>query len=543
MAVTGSLRETSLADVLQLLALGRKSGCLSVADRESFGYVYFDRGLISYASIVNRRDRIGDLLVKNGLVTPQALAEAVAAQDARRGERLGEILVERGEITREVLARYIRLQVEEAVYFLFTWRQGIFTFAADRVPEAGAMLFAINPENVLLEGARRVDEWSLIEKKIPSLDLVFGLAATVAELPEGEITREQRRVLPLIDGTRSVREVVDASGLVEFDAVKALFGLVQAGFAREIGRRPRAPGEGARGVEEHRNLGVAFYRTGMLPEASREFHRVLQAAPGDASAAFYLGLVDLRGGRPQRAVRRFRSAIEHGAAPGAAFHDAALALEALGLVEDAALALDEASATLGSYPPLLLSRAVLLCKASRPREAARAFAAYRRAAGDGAQPPAVYYAFAMIAEGACGRISVASRLAEEGARRYPHVGQVMLHAGAVRERLAAWEEAEMLYRAAVQAEPELAPARLALGDALYRRGAHAEAAEQYERLLDLAPDRADEAAFRLGNVRYGQGARAEAARLWRRALELNPDHAEARTKLELIEGAAEQRSA
>jgi len=79
MAIRGSLREASLPDVLQLLAMGRKSGCLSVTHRQAFGTIYFDRGRISYASIVNRRDRLGDLLVKNGLISAAELDAAVAA--------------------------------------------------------------------------------------------------------------------------------------------------------------------------------------------------------------------------------------------------------------------------------------------------------------------------------------------------------------------------------------------------------------------------------------------------------------------------------
>ena len=64
MAIKGSLKEASIPDVLQLLSMGKKSGCLSVTHRQSFGYIYFDKGRICYASIVNRRDRLGDILVK-----------------------------------------------------------------------------------------------------------------------------------------------------------------------------------------------------------------------------------------------------------------------------------------------------------------------------------------------------------------------------------------------------------------------------------------------------------------------------------------------
>src|SRR4051812_37711195 len=99
MAIRGSLKEASLPDVLQLLAMGKKSGCLSVAHRTNFGYIYFDKGRISYASVVNRRDRLGDLLVKNGQITQAQLDEAIAAQGRRRDKRLGELLVELDALT------------------------------------------------------------------------------------------------------------------------------------------------------------------------------------------------------------------------------------------------------------------------------------------------------------------------------------------------------------------------------------------------------------------------------------------------------------
>src|SRR6185436_4686194 len=177
MAIKGSLKEASLADVLQLLSLGQKSGCLSVADRNQFGYIYFEKGRISYASLVNRRDRLGDIMVKAGKLTQQQLEEGIKAQSKERGKRLGEILMSLGFLTREVLETQMRYQIEEAVFYLFTWTQGSFNFETDVRPDAQDFLVSINPESLLLEGARRVDEWSLIEKKIPSFDLIFAVVS------------------------------------------------------------------------------------------------------------------------------------------------------------------------------------------------------------------------------------------------------------------------------------------------------------------------------------------------------------------------------
>ena len=135
MAIKGSLKEASLPDVLQLLALGQKSGCLSIADRSNFGYIYFERGRISYASIVNRRDRLGDILVKHGTISPEQLDTAIHRQFKERDRKLGEILVGMGVLTQEDLERYMRVQIEESVYYLFTWTQGSFNFEADVRPD------------------------------------------------------------------------------------------------------------------------------------------------------------------------------------------------------------------------------------------------------------------------------------------------------------------------------------------------------------------------------------------------------------------------
>ncbi|HSG49956.1 MAG TPA: DUF4388 domain-containing protein, partial [Longimicrobiales bacterium] len=278
MAIEGSLQDVSLADICQLLAMGRKTGCLTITDRSNFGYIYFRDGRVIYASVLNRRDRLGELLVRNQVITRSQLSEAMEVQSKNRGSRLGEILVRNAGLSEDELRRYVSLQIEEAVYHLFTWGQGSFHFDPDQEPEeVGVFLVNIPAENLLLEGARRVDEWSLIEKKIPSMDLVFEVVKNPGEADEEvELTRHQLRILPLVDGERTVDEIVGESGLVEFDVGKALYGLIQAGFLQRGGRRSEVSSSAPvdEQVQQRLNLGVAFYRSGMFEDASREFQSV-----------------------------------------------------------------------------------------------------------------------------------------------------------------------------------------------------------------------------------------------------------------------------
>src|SRR5881394_1600714 len=310
MAIRGSLKEASLPDVLQLLSMGKKTGCLSVGHRGSFGYIFFDKGKIAYASIVNRRDRLGDMLVKNGKITQEQLNHAVDAQIRRRDKKLGELLIEQRALSRDQLQEFLKVQIEEAVYFLFTWTDGSFNFEPEVAPEQQDILVSITPESLLLEGARRVDEWSLIEKKIPGFDLIFVVDRDRLAISEAKLTDTQQRILPLLDGSRDVNHVIEDSGLGEFEIGKALYGLITAGFVHRAGRTASAADAqitDAR-VEEHRNLGIAFYKTGMLDEATREFRRVAELRSGEANAHFYLGLVALKQARWPEAMEALRLA-------------------------------------------------------------------------------------------------------------------------------------------------------------------------------------------------------------------------------------------
>ena len=126
MAIEGALQDVSLADICQLLGMGNKTGCLSITDRSNFGYVYFEKGRVIYASVLNRRDRLGELLVRNHIITRKDLSRATALQAETKGKRLGEILVEIEALSEENLHKYIQMQIEEAVYHLFTWTRGSF---------------------------------------------------------------------------------------------------------------------------------------------------------------------------------------------------------------------------------------------------------------------------------------------------------------------------------------------------------------------------------------------------------------------------------
>jgi tetratricopeptide (TPR) repeat protein len=532
MAIKGSLKEASLPDVLQLLAMGKKSGCLSVTHRQSFGYIYFDKGRICYASIVNRRDRLGDILVKNGLITQAQLDESVGVQNTQRDKRLGEILVERAFIAREELHRYIRLQIEEAVYYPFTWNQGTFNFEADVVPDEQDFLVSINPESLLLEGARRVDEWSLIEKKIPSFDLVFEIDRNRLAENTAEFTTEQETLVRLIDGKRDVAGLIDESGLGEFDAGKALYGLVTAGFLHRVGRtKPAETVSSDARVTEHRNLGVAFYKAGMLDEAVREFRRVNELRPGDELASFYAGLVLLRQGRWQDAVTLFQQMVARRAASAAVYHNLSYALERLGRYDEASDVLGQAMRVGANDPRTLLASGVLALRRGDIIEA-DVLIAEAASHWDRRPKPAAWYHYAALTAALSNDIDRAINVLSDGVAAHPHSAVLLNNLGVALERRGRLADASMAFERGALEDATLPQLHKNLGDSYYRSGRYDDALESYLRAVKHRPNLGADVYLKLGNLRYRRQEREEANRCWKRALELEPTNAIARTNLE-----------
>ena len=534
MAIKGSLKEASLPDVIQLLFLGRRTGCLALADRHNFGTIYFDEGQLVYASIVNRRDRLGDILMRSGRITAEQLRDAVDRQQGDRDHKLGEILVQMGALPREELERYMRVQIEEAVYYLFTWTSGTFNFEAGVRPEREDFLVRINPEYLLLEGARRVDEWSLIEKKIPSFDLIFAVDGSHIGASAPELSDEQRRLVPLLDGTRDVTQLVEESGLVEFEAGKALFGLITAGFAHRVGTSAAtAPRVNDSRVDEHRNLGIAFYKAAMLDEALREFRRVADLRPADSSAPFFLGLIALKQSRWEEAVDELTQAVEKSGQRPAALHNLGVALERLGRLDEADRAYGDAAARARDDARVMLGWGVVALKRGEFQVAQGRLARARELVGT-RTPPALWYWASTLVSAGLDDPEGAGSVAEEGASAHPGSAVLRNNLAVLRELAGDVAGAETMLRAALAEDPSLPQISKNLADILYRNGRYEDAREAYDRAAKLAPDLGDDLYFKLGNIAYKRRDHDRARESWRRATELNPGHELARANLDML---------
>ena len=274
MALEGTIKDFGLPDIFQLIGLQRKTGTLTLQSDKEEVTVTFENGMVVMADSSAKRleDRLGHVLVKQGKLSAARLEEALQTQKATL-QRLGHILVTSNAISAKDLRDALQVQVSQIVFKVFRWRDGEYLFApTDSVDYDRDNFAPMSADFILMEGIRMVDEWPIIEKKIPSMDLVFRPVVDHAliEVVEGEgeetafgsltdakragastkirLTRQEENIFRKVDGTRTVQGIIDATGLPEFETCRTLFDLLTRNLISTAGRGAAKASE--TGIEE-----------------------------------------------------------------------------------------------------------------------------------------------------------------------------------------------------------------------------------------------------------------------------------------------------
>ena len=261
MALEGTIKDFGLPDIFQLIGLQRKTGLLTLKHDQDQVTVFFENGMVVNADSASKRleDRLGNVLVKQGKLSKERLEEALATQKQTL-QRLGHVLVTQSYITPKDLKDAITVQVSQIVFKVFRWRDGEYHFAPTESVDYDRENFSpMSADFILMEGIRMVDEWPIIEKKIPSMDIVFKPAVDPNSIEVGggaeeelggserkrsaasssnkiRLTPEEERIFRKVDGTQTVQTIIDSVGMSEFDTCRMLFDLLNRNLITTVGR-------------------------------------------------------------------------------------------------------------------------------------------------------------------------------------------------------------------------------------------------------------------------------------------------------------------
>ncbi|MGH7682029.1 MAG: DUF4388 domain-containing protein [Candidatus Eiseniibacteriota bacterium] len=230
MALQGNLDDFSLPEILQLIAVQQKSGVLKLTAGEDVAVVFFEAGRIvsTRDRRRNAKDPLKPFLVRTGAITDAQLRQIETIEAESRRE-LTDILLSGNYMTQETLSHAVEQQIQDTLHQLLTWKAGSYHFSGDaRTVPKFAVNVRLNTEGLLMESMRRIDEFARYRETFTSPAMV--LRPKALAMPPKDMSPQEARILPLVDGLRPLRDLMAQSKLVEFEAYEALHHLLDLGI-------------------------------------------------------------------------------------------------------------------------------------------------------------------------------------------------------------------------------------------------------------------------------------------------------------------------
>ena len=229
MAIEGDLRSLNITSVLQLISREQLTGVLKIKKYPEVADVGFIDGDVAGAffEVGERAERLETYLVKSGMIGKN-LFEMIEDIHRETKRPVINIIIEDKYLTIEEIERTIKFKIQEVMDELFTWNEGEFKFQEGvLIYPKSVIKIRMHTEGLILESARRLDEWPRISKSIPSADIVFKRV----DRPELklQLKEDEARVLSLIDERRSVDDLLEISGLGKFHTYACLYHLQSTG--------------------------------------------------------------------------------------------------------------------------------------------------------------------------------------------------------------------------------------------------------------------------------------------------------------------------
>ncbi|MCK5223861.1 DUF4388 domain-containing protein [Candidatus Calescamantes bacterium] len=303
MSLKGSLTSIHLADIVQLIGLGEKSGCLELSRGNDTGYIFFDKGIIIYGYSDNNKVSVERVNNERKLIDASKLKTVMAAAE-EKGKDLVSLLDEGGLIPKDKLASATKNFMLETMYAFFKWTDGNFEFIPDKKPESPMALLEASFANLIMEGSRRIDEIDVIKKIFTSDKTRFFVTATGTEkLIQLELNDTEKKLLAEIKNVSNIYRLAESSQLEEFDLYKIVYGFHQSKIIEVMSE------ESFGIVSEHIDLAGFYVERENYEDALKEAERAFSLVPTDENIIALLKLCSDYTELSPSLIKHFKSAL------------------------------------------------------------------------------------------------------------------------------------------------------------------------------------------------------------------------------------------
>jgi hypothetical protein len=189
-----------------------------------------------------RDGQLTSMLVTAGKLTSEQAKAIETRSKEMDDKRLALILIQNGYISKEDVVQSATKYMLDIVYLLFSWTEGQFSFAQDKLPEPTRLTVPIELSNVIMEGSRRVQEIERLQDELPDLNIALKFTDRPdAKLRNISLSQEEWKIISYVKPTNSIRQIARANSMNDFQIRKIVYGMLQAGLVELV--RPQGMAE------------------------------------------------------------------------------------------------------------------------------------------------------------------------------------------------------------------------------------------------------------------------------------------------------------
>jgi hypothetical protein len=206
MSLSGRLKTMDLPEVLQWVAIGRKTGTLAFFRDKTKIHIFMKDGQIVSSRSNDPTKQLGQFLLFQGKITEPQLKQAFEMH-LRYNIMLGRMLVLENLVTQEDIESALKERTEEIIYDLFLWDDGYFHFTVGEYNLQDLIQIKMDINNLLFEGIRRKDEWVRIRSVFPNNNVTLSLRPNI-DLKTLSLTPLQKKLLYLLTLKKPISEII-----------------------------------------------------------------------------------------------------------------------------------------------------------------------------------------------------------------------------------------------------------------------------------------------------------------------------------------------
>jgi len=238
MSLVGNLKTLSFSDLLQLISANKKTGMLSVNRYGQPRNLFFVKGeIISFISTEQEDWSISQLIFRRKKLDKKECDRALLLSKSS-GRRIVDVLLDSGLVSKAEVLEGLRIRTDEMAFGIFGWEEAEFEFEEGKLPPPGALALRMNTMGMIMEGAKRVDEWAEVQKNLPAHDfLLKPNSDPPGEQSRIDLTIDEYQTLLLVDGKRTINEILLESPSGEFTTSKSLSTLISRGLVSKGEKR------------------------------------------------------------------------------------------------------------------------------------------------------------------------------------------------------------------------------------------------------------------------------------------------------------------